>query len=91
MSLAEEFAAKSGGYEVNHWDVAKELNAEQVHYDILDTTRWGQIVEYVYMRGLEYARVEYEEAGGEGETEYEPEWTAVRPVTKTIITYQELD
>jgi len=95
LSLAGEFKngtkrlAEDTDY-ATHDEIADELGAKQIHYDIIDTVRWGQVVEYVYMKGLEYARVVYTEGSGDSEYDYEPEWTAVRPVTKTVITYENL-
>jgi len=92
LSLAEDFEAnqKLGGYP-DHSDIADQLNATEIHYEIVDEIRWGHVVEYVYSSGLEFARVIYRQGSGDSEYDYQPEWTAVRPVLKTIVTYQKLD
>lgn len=88
MSLVDEFKEKSGGYYPNHSEVALETGAKQVHYDIVDSTRWGQVVEYVYERDGEFVKVTYEEGSGDSEIDYDAEVTEVVPVTKTIVTYE---
>ena len=90
MSLLEEFIKRApAGYDdyPNHNESADELGAKQVHYDIVDTTRWGQIVEYVYQREDEYVKVVYESGSGDSDIPYEPEFTAVRPETQTVVSY----
>jgi hypothetical protein len=70
-----------------HDQIADELGAKQVNYDIVDTTRWGQVVEYVYERDGEFVKVTYEEGSGDSDIDYSPEFTDVVPVTKTVVTY----
>lgn len=104
MHLAEKFVRKQadpeliGKYEsiAHHADVANHLGAKQVHYDIVDTTRWGQVVEYVYEgKGdnnlWELARVTYEVGAGDSDIDYEPEWQAVRPIVKTTVVYEKIE
>jgi hypothetical protein len=92
MTLIEDFESRQdvGDYP-DHEEIANEIGATFLDHSILNSTRWGHVVEYVYMRSLEYARVTYEVASGDGSMEYYPTWTAVRPVPKTIITYTDLD
>lgn len=97
MGFFQEFLQKEagsanfGGYDryADHDEIADELGAKQVHYDIVDQWRWGNIVEYVYEKDGEFVRVTYREASGDGECEYEPDITEVVPVTKTITVYKE--
>lgn len=91
MSLIEDFVSRTpAGYDdyPNHDEIADEVGATQVHYDVVDTWRWGNIVEYVYNRDDEYVSLVYREASGDGECEYEPDITEVVPVTKTITVYE---
>lgn len=92
LNLRDEFKAQSEanphkyGYP-NHEEIAQELGAKQVHYDIVDTWRWGDIVEYVYQRGNQYVQIVYREASGDGECDYDPEFYEVQPVEKTVVVY----
>lgn len=89
MTLVQDFKenTKIGGWP-NHDEIADELGAKQVDYDILDTTRWGEIVSYVYKRADEYVRVTYERASGDGDSYYDPRIEVVVPEQKTITTYK---
>jgi hypothetical protein len=91
VTLAEEFEEKTGGgYDdyPNHDEVAHELGAEFVTEEIADTTRWGYISEVIYKRGDDYVRVTYEAGSGDSDIPYEPTFTRVRPVEKTVTVYQ---
>lgn len=95
MSFYEDFIDEhkrqsADGYsgDIVHDEVADELAADQVHYDILDTTRWGEVVEYVYERDGEFVSVVYERASGDGETVYSPTITEVVPVEVTVVQYK---
>ena len=93
MSLLQEFQDKTpAGYDdyANHDEIAHEVGAKQVAYDILDTTRWGHVVEYVYQRGDEFVSVTYTSGSGDSEYPYEPDLRAVKPVTKTVVTYEKV-
>lgn len=88
MTLAEEFKSKNEYSDYpTHDEIAHELGAKQVHYDLVDTTRWGHVVEYVYERDGEYVKVTYTEGSGDSEYEYEPEIQEVFRVTKTVVDY----
>ncbi len=92
MSLAEDFKVASARWaektcNISHHDIAEELCAVQVRYDIVDTTRWGHVVEYVYKRANEYVSVIYTEGSGDSEYDYEPEIKEVFRVTKTVMDY----
>jgi hypothetical protein len=91
VSLLEEFKIEEGKHTETsyptHDETADKLGATQVHYKVVDTTRWGQIVEYVYELDDEYVRVRYEEASGDGETYYEPDIVAVEPQQVTVTKY----
>jgi len=88
VSLLEEFKSKTTDYSYpHHWDVAKELGAVQVAYNIEDTTRWGQVVSYVYQRKNEYVKVVYEEGSGDSDIDYDPEIFEVRPYSVTVTEY----
>lgn len=87
MALVDEFREKSGGYYPNHDEIADEVGATQVHYDIVDTTRWGQVVEYVYQRGAEYVKVTYEEGSGDSDIDYDADVQQVKPVERVVTDY----
>jgi hypothetical protein len=92
MHLAQEFKdaterwGERTGYPT-HDEIADELGAEQIHYDVVDTTRWGTVVEYIYKRAEEFVRVEYETGSGDSEIEYYPTFTAVQPVETKVVKY----
>lgn len=93
LNLRDEFKAQSEAPAnrseyPNHDEIAHELGAEQVSYEIIDTTRWGHVVEYIYRRRDQYVSVTYTEGSGDSEYEYEPEFHEVIPVEKTITAYE---
>lgn len=91
MTLLDDFVDNTeDAYESypTHSDIAHEFGAKQVAYEILDTLRWGHLVEYIYQRDDEFVRVIYEEGSGDSEYPYLPSFTAVKPVTKTVTVYE---
>lgn len=91
MTLAEEFQEKTpDGYDnyPNHDEVAEELGAEFVSEEVADITRWGYISEAIYKRGDDFVKVTYETGSGDSDIPYEPTFTRVRPVEKTVTVYQ---
>lgn len=89
MTLLEEFETKTARDSYpDHEEIAKEIGATFAHYELEDTTRWGTVESYVYQRGEEFVKVTYENGSGDSDIDYDPEFTAVRPVTKTVTVYE---
>lgn len=95
MTFYEDFVrVDTAAAAENSWqtydETADELGATQVHYDIVDTTRWGQIVDYVFEKNGEFVRVRYTQGSGDSEYPYEPEYAQVKPVEKTVVVYEKV-
>jgi hypothetical protein len=93
MTLLEEFVAAnaeedSSYYNISHDRIAADLGATLVHHEIVDITRWGYIMQYVYKRDNEFVSVTYEEASGDSDLEYYPEFTSVVPETIQTVIYR---
>jgi len=91
MSLIADFIKEDdngqyGGYPT-HDETGSAVGAQFVDHRIVNETRWGHIVEYVYKRDNEYVKVTYESASGDGETEYIPEYENVFPKEITVTKY----
>ena len=90
MILRQEFEdmydTQTESYDVSHEEHAEALGATFVTEEIIEITRWGQIVRYIYERDNEFVAVKYEQDGGDADIEYSPTFTSVKPkeITKTI-------
>lgn len=83
--LTQIFKERSTEY---HSDLADELGAEQVSFEMGDAWRWGHWEHYVYKRGDEYVRLDIQVASGDSEVDYEHHAAAVAPVEKTVVHYE---
>lgn len=88
MSLLEDINARIAEDEI-HLDIDYDLDAERVHFEISDTTRWAVINEVVLRRGDEYVKVVYLEGATEmqEDTPHEAEAFTVVPKEVTVVEY----
>jgi len=87
VTLAEEFNNRSTEW---HDEVADDLGATQVSFEMGDAWRWGHWEHYVYQKGDEFARLDIQAASGDSEIDYEHTAIAVKPVEKTVIVYEKV-
>ncbi len=90
MSFLEDFKrleSESTDSYASHDETADELGAKQVFYDILDTTRWGFVSQYVYEKDGEFVSVVYEEGSGDSDIDYDPEYSAVEKKEMIVTKY----
>lgn len=90
MSFLEDFRrvdSEADHSYPSHDETAYELGAKQVFYDILETTRWGFVSQYVYELNGEFVSVVYEEGSGDSDIDYEPEYSEVEKQEVTITKY----
>lgn len=76
-------------------DLIDSVNAKFVVFSkIVDSTRWGYIVDDIVTRngseeGLNYVRIRYEVSSGDGDADFNPEFTDVIPYEVTSTDWRE--
>lgn len=97
MSTLKDELKAAFKYNKSRWpeDLVRSVKAKYViEGDIVDATRWGHIVDDIVTRtgreeGLNYVRIRYEVASGDGDCPFTPVFTDAIPQEVTLTKWVE--